>query len=216
MFYHQGDSKGGGERMAKTIIGIFHDRSDAEEAIDELKDRDYNPKDFSIVMKDTEEAEKIQQNTGTDVVGGATAGATSGAVIGGIAGLVAAVALPGLGAFFIGGPIAAALGLTGAAASTVSGAATGAVAGGLLGALTGFGISEEDARTYEEHINRGGILVAVPARSGEEADVRMVFDDYNADQVKTVNTPEDYETYGAGRFMGAKGGRRTRDEDILD
>lgn len=210
--------------MAKTVIGIFQNRQDAEDAIDELRDRDYNPKDISIVMRNHDEAIRVADNTGADVASGAATGVTTGAVVGGLAGLLAAVALPGLGAFLIGGPIAAALGLTGAAASTVSGAATGAVAGGLLGALTGLGLSEDDARIYQDYVNQGGILVAVPARRGEEIEVRDVFEDYDADQIRTISPREeklsDYdasdrdESYERGSFYaGAKGGRRSHDHE---
>lgn len=206
--------------MTKLVLGIFNNRADAEDAIDELRDRDYNPKDISIVMRNHDEAVEMADNTGADVAGGAATGATTGAIVGGLAGLLAAVAIPGLGAFLIGGPIAAALGLTGAAASTVSGAATGALAGGLLGALTGLGLSDEEARTYNDAIDRGGILLAVPARRGEEIEVQEVLEDFDADQIKTVTAQDDYKpartdrdsSYERGSFFGIKGGRRSSEE----
>ncbi len=174
--------------MANTIFGIFSERDSAEDAINNLKSKGYNPKDISIVMKDRTEGKELAEDTGTDVVEGAVAGATSGAVLGGLAGLVASIALPGLGAFFIGGPIAAALGLTGAAASVTSGAATGALAGGILGALTGLGLTEEDAKIYEERINEGGILVAVAAHGGEQDQVEQIFSENNAEDIRSVST----------------------------
>ena len=172
--------------MQKTIFGIFTDRQRVEECINRLKDEGFDAQDISIVMKDRREAQEMGENTGTDIVGGAASGATTGALLGGLAGLVASFMLPGLGAFFIGGPLAAALGLTGAAASTVSGAATGAVAGGLLGALTGFGLSREDAKHYEERVNEGAILVAVPVNERQESMVERVFTDYDATDIKSV------------------------------
>lgn len=180
--------------MQKTVLGVFNERADAEEAIDRLRDADYNPKDLSIVMKDTEAGAEIADTTGTNVATGAASGATTGAVIGGIAGLligIGAIAVPGIGAILIGGPLAAALGLTGAAATTVSGVATGALAGGLLGALMGLGVPEEDARIYEERVNEGGILVAVPARSGEEEEVRMLLEDSGADTIRTLTLTQE-------------------------
>lgn len=177
--------------MAKMVLGVFSDRVLAEDAISQLEDEGYNPKDFSIIMKDRGEATAVAESTGVgDVAGGAASGAVTGAVLGGLAGLVSVFALPGLGAFFIGGPIASALGLTGAAASTVSGAATGAVAGGIIGALTGWGVSDEDARYYERRINEGGILLAVPTRPGEEAEVMYILEENQADQVRSVLTKD--------------------------
>jgi hypothetical protein len=171
------------------ILGIFSDRERAENLITQLETRGYNPKDISILMKIRDEAREMSESTGVgDVAEGALAGATTGAVVGGLAGLLASTILPGLGGFFIGGPIGAALGLTGAAATTVSGAATGAAAGGILGALTStFGLSDEEARTYEQRVQEGGILVAVPTRLGEESEVRDLMTEFGADNIKEVD-----------------------------
>jgi uncharacterized membrane protein len=182
--------------MNKTVLGLFTRREDAERAIEILKDDDYDAKDISIVLKDTNEAKEISENTGAGVAEGAVSGATTGAIIGGLAGLLASFVIPGLGAFFIGGPIAAALGLGGAAATTVSGAATGALAGGLLGGLMNFGMSEDQAKVYEERIQSGAILVAVPARRGEERIIEQILLDCNADDVNSFSqeTSDRFET----------------------
>jgi uncharacterized membrane protein len=181
----------GGECMSKTILGIFQETKAVEDVIQKLEDKGLNPKDISIVMKDRKEAEKVGDNTGADVAGGALSGAATGAVVGGIAGLLAGTVLPGLGGFLIGGPIGAALGLTGAAATTVSGAATGAVAGGLIGALMGLGLSKDEAKEYEDQVKSGAILIAVPCKDTEVSFVNDVFSEYHASQVKTVTQPED-------------------------
>ncbi len=174
--------------MSNIVLGVFSERVSAEDAISKLEAKGYNPKDMSILMKDKAEGKDLSSDTGaSNVAEGAVSGAGTGAVVGGIAGLLAGTVLPGLGGFLIGGPIGAALGLTGAAASTVSGAATGALAGGIIGALTStFGLSDEEAKTYETRINAGGILVAVPARVGQEEEVKAVMNQYGADNVKFV------------------------------
>jgi uncharacterized membrane protein len=205
--------------MMKTVIGVFQDRSDVERAIDKFKSEGFQPKDFSIVMKDKQEAQDIGSDTGANVAGGAVSGAASGAVLGALAGLIAGIAIPGAGAFLIGGPIAAALGLTGAAATTVSGAATGAVVGGIAGALMGMGLSREDAEYYEGRVNEGAILLAVPTRENQQELVMTIFDDSNASDVKTIsheetapqrtqqhNNHDDHRQY-AHAHMGAKGGK---------
>jgi hypothetical protein len=213
----------------KTVIGLFETREEVQDAVERLKDEGFEAKDISLMMRNTEDAEIIQNDTGANVAGGTVSGLTTGAVIGGLAGLVSAIAIPGLGAFFIGGPIAAALGLTGAAASTVSGAATGALAGGLLGALTGLGLSEEDAQVYETRVREGAILAAVPVGNRDEHYVRRIFEDYNASDVKTIDqttratvdefeeiddTPASYRDTDyrhAGAYMaGAKGGKSVK------
>lgn len=179
-------------RPIKTVIGLFTESKDVENSINELKSRGYNPKDISMIMKDTREAKKIQENTGGDIAAGAATGATTGAVVGGIAGLligIGAIAIPGVGAFLIGGPLAAALGLSGAAATTATGAMTGALAGGIIGALMSLGLPKEDAERYETRIKEGAILLAVPAFEGQEMEVANTMDKYGASDIKTLHTP---------------------------
>jgi uncharacterized membrane protein len=176
--------------MAKMVFGIFTDRTNAEEAINELQEQGFNPKDISIIMKNKEDAEVIHTNTGASVADSTLSGAATGAAIGGLAGLlvgIGAIAIPGVGALLIGGPLAAALGLSGAAAATVSGAATGALAGGLIGALVGIGVPEEDARIYEERVRSGAILVAVPAFSNEHREASAILREHGAEQVKNID-----------------------------
>lgn len=204
--------------MANVVLGVFSERDRAEEAISELEEEGYNPKDMSIIMKDRFETREFQEDTGAgNVVGGAVGGAATGAVLGGLAGLVASFIIPGLDAFFIGGPLAAALGLTGAAATTASGAATGALAGGIIGALTSaFGLSTEEARVYEDRLNKGGILIAVPVRAGHEQEVEEIMSDLDADNIKTVSAgyaaereEKTAERYGPA-YMSEIGFRRHR------
>lgn len=176
------------------VIGVFSEREDAENAIDELHDLDFEAKDISIMTKSPEEAHIIEGNTGSPIAEGTATGAATGGVIGGIAGLLVglgAIAIPGFGALLIGGPLAGALGLTGAAATTVSGAVTGALAGGLFGALVSLGIPEEDARVYEEHLQQGGILIAVPVSERYMSEVRRILSDHNAQRVRSfhLNAP---------------------------
>jgi uncharacterized membrane protein len=187
--------KGGEKYMTHTILGIFSERTDAEEAINHLEKDGYNPKNISIVMKDSGERTELESNTGANVAGGALSGATTGAVIGGIAGLLAGTVMPVLGGFLIAGPIGAALGLTGAAATTVSGAATGAVAGGLLGALVSLGVPEETAKVYEDRVNAGGILVAVPAEENRVDEVKDILTEFNAEDVQVVSTKEEHQSH---------------------
>ena len=185
--------------MTKTILGVFTERDAVEFVVEKLRSEGFDAKDVSIVMRDKRGAAELEDSTGTNVAGGAASGITTGALLGGLAGLVAAFAVPAVGAFFIGGPLATALGLTGAAASTVSGAATGAVAGGLIGGLMGLGLSDDEAKHYESRINEGAILVAVPVNETNEAFARDIFADYNATDVKTVSQSEEKETIHTGK-----------------
>lgn len=176
--------------MTKTVLGIFKNRLDVENAIDILKDDGFDAKDISIVMRDEQEGRDIENSTGSDIAAGAGNGIVTGAVIGGAAGFLAGTVLPGLAGFLIGGPIGAAIGLTGAAAMTVSGAVTGAVAGGIIGALMGLGLSNEEAERYSERIREGAILLAVPVQEHDDLRVKDIFEDSNATDIKTVTDDE--------------------------
>lgn len=159
------------ENMKNTTIGVFPNRVRAEEAIKELRDSGISDTDISCIYRDSEGDMKDSQS-GEKLGEGATKGAGTGAVVGAIAGLVVANGiLPGLGTLFVAGPLATALGFTGAVATTVAGAATGAVAGGLIGALSELGISKEDAALYEKHIEGGEVVVITRSDTSNPLDI---------------------------------------------
>jgi len=55
----------------------------------------------------------------------------------------------------------------------------------------GLGLSEEDAKYYEERVNSGAILVAVPAANEDAAEVTDIFAEFDATDVKTINVADD-------------------------
>ena len=55
-------------------------------------------------------------------------------------------------------------------AAAIAGAGAGAATGGLVGALVGWSIPEERARTYEEGLKNGGILMGVKPRNAKDAE----------------------------------------------
>jgi len=167
--------------MTTITSGVFQNRHKAEVAINKLKEHGVNDTEISCVYTD-HQGDMRDSQTGDKVGSGAITGATTGAVLGTIAGLVVANGiLPGIGTLFVAGPLAAALGMTGAVATTVAGAATGAVAGGLLGALSQLGISSDDAALYEKHIQKGEALVIVKS---DDADVMGLFKAYGAQEIR--------------------------------
>ena len=137
--------------MARTAVGYFDDRRAADAAFQELVQRGFARDDISIVGRGAEDRHGLAD-------GGDHATAGGGAALGGVTGLlmgVAAMLIPGIGPLVAVGPIAAAL------AGAVTGGVTGAVVGGVAGALIHHGVSEEDARYYEERFKQGGVLMTV-------------------------------------------------------
>jgi uncharacterized membrane protein len=167
-----------------TTIGVFTTHAAAESALNELRQFGVKEADLSYVYVNDKGTVKDAQNGSK--VGDATAtGATAGAIIGGIAGLVVANGvLPGLGTLIVAGPLAAALGFSGAAATAVAGAATGAAAGGLIGALTHMGVDKKDVQLYEDHVRRGDILVI---SRGTPSSTEDIFLNHGAVDVRHYN-----------------------------
>jgi hypothetical protein len=140
---------------AKTVVGLFDSRADAEQGVSALEGEGFARENISIVAGDR------RTEADTPAIGpvhevGADTEAGRDAAIGGIAGFVVgivALAIPGLGPLIAAGPLAAAIG----------GLGIGAATGGLIGVLKDHGVSEEEAEFYEEGLRRGGAVVTVRA-----------------------------------------------------
>ncbi|MGH2611805.1 MAG: general stress protein, partial [Rhabdochlamydiaceae bacterium] len=75
--------------MTKTILGLFDNRENVEEAISKLHEEGFNTKNISIVMKNQVAAKDISNDTGANVAGSTLSGVGTGAVVGGVAGFLA-------------------------------------------------------------------------------------------------------------------------------
>ncbi len=168
--------------MHNVTIGVFQNSTDAENAISGLEKVGVDLTNVSYVYADSKGTPVVADTDGNAAAKGAASGIGTGAVIGALAGLVVANGiLPGLGTLFVAGPLAAALGFTGAAATTAAGALTGAAAGGLIGALSGLGVSASDAKVYEDRVRKGGILVTAVSSNPV---VKNVFDENGAEEIR--------------------------------
>lgn len=175
--------------MKKQIFAVFTDIDVADQAINELHNELSIPADdISYVYRDEDgnkisgDADDVASETPAE---GAVSGATTGGVIGAVIGLVASIGVLGpLGPVVVSGPLAAALGLTGAVGATVSAAAVGAAAGGLLGALMSLGVGEPEARKFEERVKAGDVLVHVQA--DDEDTVVDKLREHNAEEITII------------------------------
>jgi hypothetical protein len=151
--------------MAKNtaVYGIFHNRSQAEDAVDRLRAAGFRTEDISVLLPENAGTKDFAAEKNTKAPEGTATGATAGGVVGGTLGLLAgigALAIPGLGPFIAAGPIMGAL----------AGIGAGGVVGGIVGALVGMGIPEYEAKRYEGRIKEGGILMSVHADNSEWTD----------------------------------------------
>ena len=142
------------------VVGIFDDRYEAEEAVDELEQSGFSHRDvgFAIRGHDATDGGMITDAVGTKDGEGALTGAATGAVAGGVLGALASLIIPPLGPVIVGGILATAAGFAGA----------GAAVGGIVGAMTGLGVSHDEALYYDEHFKAGKAIVTV--RANEFAD----------------------------------------------
>jgi hypothetical protein len=112
----------------------------------------------------------------TAVITGAGIGGVAGSVVLAFVATLTALAIPGLGAFLVVGPI-------------IGGLAGGA-AGGAVGALTAVGIPEQEAKLYEERLKRGGILVSVHTAAAAQVDrAKTIFSQTGATDIASTPQP---------------------------
>jgi hypothetical protein len=151
--------------MNQTLVSaVFDSHSEAERAVTELRSAGVSDSALSIVHHQDGRNTTSDGSGSTTDDGGNKSGLVKGLLGGGALGAalgVAALAIPGVGPLAAAGAIAASAVPEGAAI----GAALGAATGGLSGYLSRHGVSDEDARYYEERINTGGVFVSVDTGS---------------------------------------------------
>ncbi len=133
-----------------SVFCIAISRGQAETITDRLKAASFSNTDISVLFPDKGTTRDFAHEMHTKAPEGAAAGGVIGGALGWIAG-IAALAIPGFGAFLAAGPVMVAL----------SGAAVGAAVGGVTGGLIGLGIPEIQAKCYEGKVKAGNFLLAV-------------------------------------------------------
>jgi len=142
-----------------TVVGVFRDRGQADQAVQELRQAGFRSNQIGVVGRDKKGRAKVNDETYAEE--GAVAGALAGAGVGGLIGLgVLSGVIP-----VIGPAIAA-----GTLGTILLNAAGGAAVASLAGALIGLGIPEDEAEYYEKELKAGRFLVTVKAgRRTDEA-----------------------------------------------
>lgn len=181
-------------------VGVFSNRSTAEEALYTLKDSGFPMNQVSVMTKDAIHDDNIAGADVSDSVSkdhvanrvdnkaeeGATLGVTTGGVVGGLTGLLVglgSIAIPGVGPIMLAGAAATAI------ATTLAGTAIGVATGGLLGGLIGLGIPEEDAKIYNDCIGRGEYLVIVDGNEADLARAHQILQTHNIREYRVYDAP---------------------------
>lgn len=153
------------------IVGLFKNPQHAEHVYTDLLAQGYNKDEINLILsEDTrklyfyDQDDVMTTNLGNRALEGMGVGGVLGGTVGGIAAAIAALGtslvIPALG-FVVAGSVAAAF----------AGIGAGAAAGALIGAFVGWGIPDDKARLLEDEIKKGGVVIAVQARSEGERDL---------------------------------------------
>lgn len=156
-------------QTSSSVVGVFHDRARAEQAVQELKRAGFRDDQIGVIARGSEHGHDAD-STDSYIAEGAATGLATGAGIGALWGLGAlAGVLPVIGPAIAGGTLAALL----------SSAAAGAAAAGLGGALIGMGIPKDEAEYYEGEVHAGRILVTVAA-AGRDQEARRILNSFGS------------------------------------
>jgi hypothetical protein len=140
------------------VIGVFYTRSEAEQAIRDLRAAGFADDKIGMIARDSDGRMVTEKGGETMAEEGAVAGAVVGAGAGALVGLgVLTGVIPVIG------PVLA----IGTLGTVLLNATGGAAILGLVGALVGLGIPEDDARYYESEVHGGRFLVTVDATGRE-------------------------------------------------
>ena len=171
-----------------SVFGIFQNKISLEEAINTLKNQNFNNSDISVLMPTKEGTEKFAFEKNTKAPEGIATGATAGVVGGGILGWLVgagALAIPGLGPFIAAGPIIAA----------IAGAGVGGTLAGVAGGLIGLGIPEIEAKKYESYVKSGSILLSVHVDDSDwEKKAKSILETSGADNIGTTSEKRSDDT----------------------
>ena len=164
----------------KAVFGIYNSSVHAERAVQILLNAGFSNDDISVLLPDDASTREFAHKKDTKAPEGTATGVTAGGVIGGAIGVLAgigAIAIPGIGPFIAAGPIMAGL----------AGLGVGGAVGGLLGALIGMGIPEYEAKRYEGHLKKGGVLLSVHCETSDEVKrAKQLLTDTGAEDISSA------------------------------
>lgn len=154
------------QTSSQTIIGVFASRSNAENAVNALRQQGFTTEEINIISK--------RQENDVDSDDDIADGTLTGGTLGGIGGLLlgaGALVIPGIGPIIAAGPIAAAVG--------------GAIAGGITGGLIDWGIPADESHHYEQEVGHGSILAIVRTDVSKGNSVAQILRQNGAKEVKS-------------------------------
>lgn len=154
----------------QTIIGVFVSRSNAENAVNSLRQQGFTKEEINIISKKHKKDNQSGNDSEEDDI---LDGTLTGSTLGGIGGLLlgaGALVIPGIGPIIAAGPI--------------TGAISGAIAGGITGGLIDWGIPAEESHHYEQEVVQGSVLAIIRTDLGKVNSVAQILRQNGAKEVK--------------------------------
>lgn len=163
----------------RNVYAIVHDEAVARDTVASLRSAGFDGGSISLLAREGRTPE-IRPGAATGEPVRAPEGIAVGAAVGGALGWIAAVGaltIPGIGAVVAAGPLLTVLG----------GAAVGAASGMVAGSFLGLGMSEIEAREFQEAAVRGDIVLAVKVTSlDEQARAARILAEHRARSITTA------------------------------
>lgn len=161
-----------GDRL---VVRLFDSGTDADAAIEALKQADFDPSAIDVV--DVKEVTSVYEGEGISandaLVSGAIGGGLWGIIIGAAAG-VGALFIPGMGTMVADSRFGTWL------AITLAGLIVGAFFGLILGFLIGHGVSEADSYLYDESVRYGTKLLQLLTNNDRAPEAARILHQVNA------------------------------------
>jgi hypothetical protein len=169
------------EKATSSVVAVFRNHSDAEEAVRKLEMGGIPIQKISIIGRDFQLKEDVQGYYRPSDA--AKEGAGFGAWFGGLWGL-----LMGFGLFLI--PGAGPLLVLGPLAGMIAGAISGAGVGALVSGLMALGIDKEKALKLQSRLQAGEFLVTVTGAHEEVARARQILQGTSQTQMEQFEMPQ--------------------------
>ena len=171
-------------KQHSTVVGVFEDREQANEAIGELLKAGFRQNQIGVALRHVqgEVRASTPDDGGSHAESGALAGALTGLGLGALAGMgVLAGVIPVVGPAIAAGTLGVIL----------SNAAAGAGIAGLVGALIGAGVPEHEARYYDQEFEAGRTIVTVMTDDQADAAAAILrrHEGYDINSKSTTTAP---------------------------
>ena len=153
-------------------VGVYESLKEAGQAVRDLDESGFPADQVSLVTFQVTNAleEPSVVESGDEAEKATTVGAATGGLLGLLLG-APLLAVPGVGAALVAGPLAIGL--------------TGALVGGLLGSMRGWGVHDDHIAEYQKYVDDGKMLVVASGTPLQVADAYRVMQESDSIELNT-------------------------------